>query len=316
MPLLQARHLAISTLIDDRSLTPVSHLYGAFETTGPRDSVFAQKNINPSLKSLEPRYEDSLEKVLMDATLAVLQTTRKWHYFAPPKHFQPGHVPSWIIDFTSDLDAWRMRPMLYNSALGATLRVRFEQANSLVTAACLASPVLWVSNQATYHRPYSLAAERLSMLASVIRDIAGMMKMPFDATDPNLLRTICADSFVLEKVGLPRRSTEEDLSPLHSMMSKARSHFSSEDETDQWSIAETLDDDERRALFWICTRFDSHAIGITKDGQYGWFPKDAMNGDVVAVLAGSTLPVILRESGTRSGQPAYRYIGVSYIHGE
>lgn len=316
VPLLNAYWLAASTLTADGGGASAAHVYEHSETTDPRDSVFAQKNINPSLRGVEPRYQDSLVNVLMDATLTALQTTRIWHYFAPPKHFESVNVPSWVIDFTSAImEEVHLESTLYNSALGATIRVRFEEADSLVTAAFLTSPVCEVCHEAQLSpavaNSFLQSLGRISMAANFLSEKGGMAGMTSEST---ISRTICADS---KSNPSERRCNPADLSALHTVVSRAQKIMSSSEGSDQTNTTNTLDEVfEQKGLSWIDLVLRYFAIGVTEEGRNALLPELAVKGDAVAILAGSSVPMILRESGTRSGRTAYRRIGVAYVYGQ
>lgn len=288
-----------------------------FETTDPRDSVFAQRNINPLLTTIVPRYEDSLAKVLMDATLTVLRTARIWHCFASSKHFETTDIPSWAIDFASKKDPIVLSPKLYNSALRTNLRVRLEETSSLTTAAFLTDRILMIlpevcpSPEAAASRVYITSC--LRMVKEFLRNIAAMKEMPFEPTDPELLRIVCADCTQSRPT---RRCAHADLSQLQTIWLKAQNNSTSREGPEQPGTTVTPDETPELPLsLWIYELQEGFNFGITERGRCALVPKNTMKGDAVAILAGCLVPVIVRPSDTRSGRTAYRRIGVAYIHG-
>lgn len=322
-PLLHAYNMSKLDVVDlgsARNHSPFN-LIGYFETTDPRDLVFSQRNINPLLKTLEPRYEDTLAKVFIDSTLTVLQTTRRWHELSPPEWSEPGDMPSWVIRFGYSKAVQFLLSSLYDAALGATMRVHLEQPRSLIMASTLIDGVLDKLPDDLSH----LCVPRPGIApAKIMSDYYEMAKHFFSTAGPfenvhcpstsEIWRVICADCVFR---GSTQRCTQTDISQLRAatltVLDSPWSDASSEESDTVSTLSKIL---EQKFLWDTILLLEDLRLGITEEGRYALLPKDALEGDVVAIFAGCSLPVILRPCETEYDHTVYHYIGVSYIHGE
>lgn len=315
-----------ATLNKDKGIsqTRISHDYwsfiGRFETTDPRDFVYAHMNTWPFLQNLEPNYGHSVMRVFMDATMTLLHAATKWHYLKPASDSTSVSVPSWAINFASVPQSNALDTSLYDAAASSVLRARLGGPDTLITSAFITDRIQHIAgidHQSNQNDPSPLASKMTLFLEAkkFFDRVDEQHETSHDPSRSEFLRLICADSVSPGEVS--RRCTQVDLHLLRIILWKHGLVPAPTLNAAEIRMTGLREENLGQSL-WLWTSILLHRFdcGMTKEGRYAFVPKDAEKGDLVAIFAGGSVPLILRPAGTRSGSTVYRIIGMAYIDGK
>jgi hypothetical protein len=299
-------------------------------TSDPRDSVFALREIIPSLDKVRLDYAETPEYVFSAATEIMLRTTRaglrelhKWYH--PQTSPQP---PSWVFDFTHcsiDIDENGTRPWVsrtliaeFDASAGSFVRVSHCTRASIHVAGFLFDEILDISlpvdNTLQPHlRPMALWCSWMELARLHFRKRV-TAEQESGAFTRALLRTFVLGHtvkgrFDLADLGLPDSVHWEDgpLVVLKAIIKLGNSVGAATGNCHTEAIAFT----QALKRSSQCARFF-----VTKSFRVGLALPGAAVGDQIAILASGSLPFVLRPvPEDYAGEEAYRIMGGCYVDG-
>jgi len=272
-------------------------------------------------RELSIDYLLSVEEIYTQATIAQISLTKNLdilsHVFYDRESKTPSFVPNWAMPLPSDLPRsiyiQRVRSLhLYNASRGRGAEIQeIIRDLSLVTKCLVFDTIVTLT-------PLRLKSEeRMDMLLSM-RDIAshgtsidgpycGILKQTVkEALD----RTFVGDSITALGVDKMRRAQTEDLANIR----KCQSFF-----VDKKRRLKRKDEVLQGLYQQLRATVSERNFIRTSKGYFGWAPKCATVGDLIAILPGGQVPYVLKVKGdTMVGSNSLRryiFLGDSYIHG-
>lgn len=277
-----------------------------WHTSDQRDRLYALTGTMSGFAALDiqPNYRESVETLFRRATIELLRVGKSWSHL---QFFHPSaspFLPSWVIDFTRCINMENYASVnlsfdhskRWTAAAGSTLRIRqgsLCRPDVLHAAGFLFDEILAISSYRSPRGPDDVVMQSADTWLELWREHRGYVhdrgKYFNEDVDDVCYRAWCGGMVDKDEFG-----------PQHLAAAQDTNH---ELHTPLWNT--------------INIQYRNRRFVITKGGYMGLVPDSACIGDHIAVLAGGSMPFVLRRVETRQVRgDAYILIGGCYVDGE
>lgn len=311
-----------------RLLTLFQHFHHT-KATLQRDKLFALLGLaSDALEpALNPDYSDSLENIIQRYARVFVERGSAiellYHAgFCTPRF--PSWIPDWITNTPRQtITTWSSKPYGFSACtqVKSDIRLSSKDKSVLVTKGYIVDSVNEVGKTSFQTSDRLLYLQELSsFILSLTSYPTGeslndlVWKIPiWDSIEPMSTAGVKVDfraayQAFTEYLQLGTQDTDWEMEILQARaMAKIKQFLFRPQELRQllWPYL--------RTALNFAERFADAKACITQNGYIGILPGMAMNGDVIAILRGSSVPFLLRKSDKHPGH--YIHLGECYIHG-
>ena len=299
---LQNPHLSVSPVLEAQLIAILNNK--GWQTTDPRDAVFALAGFLSMFEDIEPNYHDSVEEVFSKATMAVLHRKHGWKnrgvldcWIYP--HASP-FLPSWAIDFATGasnheseggVDIFYNHTIRFDASYGSKLEVRRSTPRTLSIAGFVFDEIHTISR----------------CLTSMERAVGDM-------------QALSAEWYRMVEVGLQGPERFSTLLRTLSMDTGPgdRPFIDSDGELDRPADQLTSSESaaQKRLVSVIADVLVNKRLFITRQGRLGLSHNSADVGDRIAIFASGDMPFIIRSvSAKTSTRETHILIGACFCDG-
>ncbi|KAH6644550.1 heterokaryon incompatibility protein-domain-containing protein [Boeremia exigua] len=311
----------IRLLMHDVSLPYViSQFRATRRATNPRDMVYGVLGLanNQYQDIVVADYFASTEEAFESSTLAMIKQTGSLDVLShlpldgERNLVLPSYVPDWTVpseDLTySDWLNWLSHLHLYNACSSEVAHLVSVSPGSICLKGLVVDSV------------HSLASvpSRLSR-AAYMKEVLGLAGVEFSrkrsTTDNERVMLFWAAMCGTMELYIDQNRGDRPF--YRRIPAPTTTDCSSFERWAAWEL-ELLDGPAPRNDAEIRSVFLPHRVlrggrrfAVTKKGRLAWCPNTCQVGDAISVLAGGTVPIVLRECGNKT----YQVVGDAYVHG-
>ncbi|KAH7381045.1 heterokaryon incompatibility protein-domain-containing protein [Cadophora sp. MPI-SDFR-AT-0126] len=279
------------------------------QSTVPHDRLYALLGLLPTALEIVPRYNDSIELVFEEAAFKIL----KWagsldllRITALADHRKLG-LPSWVPEFGNTIDSmdFYVISASFKADLGATCLVSQDRPKELRIRALVFDHILGFTKPLNHGLPDPTPFDDIRETLRSCRESAKYM-LPFGRMDDlDFFQTISTSRLLNPGAGTSRWGEDKRFIGIEA-------EWTSFLLDDQY----VLDEMPKKLLRNSVWTTHSHSkLFITTGGRIGLADVAPIEkGDVIAVLAGSNDPAVLRPVPER-GAGVFKFVQNCYCHG-
>lgn len=315
-------------------LTTTLSLASRAEARDPKDKVFGILGLlDKSISSkIIPDYENSVQQVFADLTIAIIETTRSLEHIIHQAEPLASEWPSWVPDlrlpfppsprhYMMSLCKRRASKIRYaefslerehetDSLLLCCRGYTVDLIDGIAASSRHNSPILPESDQVHITNRGTRALHRSLVLDHPkTHEHPALMKVPWiPERNMNRERTLTAPP-IWEQVFKSRH-----FKTFHRFLEANKDFRIQGKKFQDFFSSSPREVTEAHAIIYhlglAVQSLKGRKLATTKTGYIAMVPKNVQRGDVVAVLLGCNFPVLLRPSGRY-----FRVLGECYVHG-
>jgi hypothetical protein len=291
---------------------------GLLQATDPRDHIYGFLGIAPNPDLIAPDYSKTASEIYEQFAKSMIEETGTLDILGDCRLYDNRKFPSWVPDWTQAgpgglpmESALRNRITLYRADFGLDKTISFENNLSILKA----KGVLWDTVHTLGEQAKISSQDCLTIMQQWLKLLAqnSQCGSPYSSRSEAILeafwRSMCTDDEGNCSTRAPERFGDEFYATMYSRLPESlradvppwRAELCTTWAAPQNSL--TL-------LMAISAKANGRRFMISSNNYIGLAPNEAQVGDEIFVLAGSSVPFILRPEGGH-----HLVVGEAYVHG-